>query len=314
MRIARLGITQIRHASRIRRSRRHAILAAAVPSAQSGPRARLVVGEGLHEPFAVDFDASGRMFIAEMRGNRVSVWDRGHADAAFDAVWRPAPPAARARRSDLCRRHVEQHGAPCRPGDRRGDAVCGHRSEGLRRRRRARDRRAVRLCLRHRDSRRNTLFIADLDNRRIRAVRPDDRHRRAPSPATATRACRSTAPTRGRSRWSTRAPWPSTPPDRSTSASAAATRCASSTRQGRIRTVAGTGEAGFGGDGGPALAGRHARPEAHQHRPRRLRADHRHREPRHPTLHPGDRHDRARRRYRREGRRRSRTAHPRRCS
>ena len=52
------------------------ILAVAVSAAQSGPRARLVVGAGLNEPFAVDFDATGRMFIAEMGGNRVSVWDQ----------------------------------------------------------------------------------------------------------------------------------------------------------------------------------------------------------------------------------------------
>jgi hypothetical protein len=48
----------------------------AVAAAQSGSRARLVVGVGLNEPFAVDFDGAGRMFIAEMGGNRVSIWDR----------------------------------------------------------------------------------------------------------------------------------------------------------------------------------------------------------------------------------------------
>ena len=52
------------------------LLLSTIATAQSGPRARLVVGEGLNEPFAVDFDAAGRMFIAEMGGNRVSVWDR----------------------------------------------------------------------------------------------------------------------------------------------------------------------------------------------------------------------------------------------
>ena len=52
------------------------ILVVAVSAAQSGPRARLVVGSGPNEPFAVDFDGAGRMFIAEMGGNRVSVWDR----------------------------------------------------------------------------------------------------------------------------------------------------------------------------------------------------------------------------------------------
>ncbi|MBK5298790.1 MAG: hypothetical protein JJE40_16670 [Vicinamibacteria bacterium] len=51
-------------------------LVTAVSVAQPWPRARLVVGSGLNEPFAVDFDGAGRMFIAEMGGNRVSVWDR----------------------------------------------------------------------------------------------------------------------------------------------------------------------------------------------------------------------------------------------
>ena len=52
------------------------ILSVASYAAQPGPRTRLVVGQGLNEPFAVDFDQAGRMFIAEMGGNRVSVWDR----------------------------------------------------------------------------------------------------------------------------------------------------------------------------------------------------------------------------------------------
>ena len=51
------------------------ILTAASSVAQPRPSARLIVGEGLNEPFAVDFDRSGRMFIAEMSGNRVSVFD-----------------------------------------------------------------------------------------------------------------------------------------------------------------------------------------------------------------------------------------------
>lgn len=49
----------------------------AVLAGQQGPRVRLVVGEGLHEPFAVDFDRGGRMFIAQMGGNRVSIWEHG---------------------------------------------------------------------------------------------------------------------------------------------------------------------------------------------------------------------------------------------
>lgn len=48
------------------------------PVAAAGePRATLVVGEGLREPFSVDFDAAGRLYIVEMAGNRVSVLDPG---------------------------------------------------------------------------------------------------------------------------------------------------------------------------------------------------------------------------------------------
>lgn len=58
-------------------------LAAAVPRAQTSPTVQLAAAGGLQEPFAVDFDADGRMYIAEMAGNRVSV--RG-ADGRFFRV------------------------------------------------------------------------------------------------------------------------------------------------------------------------------------------------------------------------------------
>jgi len=45
-------------------------------AAAAGPRVALVADEGLFEPFAVDFDRSGRVYVAEMGGNRVSVIDR----------------------------------------------------------------------------------------------------------------------------------------------------------------------------------------------------------------------------------------------
>ena len=45
--------------------------------AQPAPTTHLVVGEGLREPFAVDFDANGRMFIAEQAGHRVSAFGNG---------------------------------------------------------------------------------------------------------------------------------------------------------------------------------------------------------------------------------------------
>jgi sugar lactone lactonase YvrE len=41
----------------------------------AGERVALVAGEGLHEPFSLDFDADGRAYIAEMGGHRISVLD-----------------------------------------------------------------------------------------------------------------------------------------------------------------------------------------------------------------------------------------------
>jgi DNA-binding beta-propeller fold protein YncE len=42
-------------------------------------KASLVVGEGLKEPFGVDFDPAGNMYVVEMAGNRVSVLDKSGA-------------------------------------------------------------------------------------------------------------------------------------------------------------------------------------------------------------------------------------------
>jgi DNA-binding beta-propeller fold protein YncE len=53
-------------------------LALALLAAASG-QAVLVVGAGLNEPFAVDFDRAGHTYIAEMGGNRVSVLDASGA-------------------------------------------------------------------------------------------------------------------------------------------------------------------------------------------------------------------------------------------
>jgi DNA-binding beta-propeller fold protein YncE len=50
------------------------VLAAARGAAEPG-RAVLVVGEGLVEPFGVDFDAAGNAYIVQMSGHRVSVLD-----------------------------------------------------------------------------------------------------------------------------------------------------------------------------------------------------------------------------------------------
>ena len=42
-------------------------------------RAVLVAGEGLQEPFGVDFDQAGRTYIVEHAGNRVRVLERDGA-------------------------------------------------------------------------------------------------------------------------------------------------------------------------------------------------------------------------------------------
>ncbi len=42
----------------------------------SSPAIILVVGEGLNEPFAIDFDTRGHIFIVEHEGHRISMFDR----------------------------------------------------------------------------------------------------------------------------------------------------------------------------------------------------------------------------------------------
>src|SRR5258706_9707354 len=55
---------------------RNAVLLLLLSTAAPAGQAVLVVGAGLNEPFAVDFDRAGNAYIAEMGGNRVSVLDR----------------------------------------------------------------------------------------------------------------------------------------------------------------------------------------------------------------------------------------------
>lgn len=52
-------------------------------------RASLVVGEGLREPFGVDFDAAGNMYVVEMAGNRVSRLDAGGSLHGFAGTGEP---------------------------------------------------------------------------------------------------------------------------------------------------------------------------------------------------------------------------------
>ncbi len=223
----------------------------AVFAAQSGPRARLVVGEGLNEPFAVDFDATGRMFIAEMGGNRVSVWDRTRltplatpfngphhlltgldnfiyvADTWANMVRRVDPATGTVSRvAGTGQKGFSGDGGPAL------DAQFG----------------AVFALAIHA----GTLYLADLDNRRIRTVNlstgvvgtvagngdkgvPMDGADAKTQPLVDPRAVAVDAS--GRIYICERG--------------GHALRVVDA--NGRIRTVAGTGEPGFGGDGGPAL-------------------------------------------------------------
>ena len=227
------------------------ILLVALPAAQSGLRARLVVGEGLNEPFAVDFDAAGRMFIAEMGGNRVSVWDRSRltplstpftgphhllngpdnfiyvADTWSNVVRRVDPSTGAVTRfAGTGQKGFSGDGGPAL------DAQFG----------------AVFAIAIHA----GMLYIADLDNRRIRSVNlstgivgtvagngekgvPKDGADAKAQPLVDPRAVAVDA----------------------TGQIYICERGGHALRvvdgRGRIQTVAGTGEPGFGGDGGPAL-------------------------------------------------------------
>ena len=143
----------------------------AASAAQSGSRARLVVGEGLNEPFAVDFDRAGRMFIAEMSGNRVSIWDR---QAGLTPLATPfngphhliTGPDGDIYVADTWARMVRR----VDPATGAVTRVAGTGAEGVQRRRRSGDGRAVRRRLRRRIHAETKLYISDLDNRRIRTV------------------------------------------------------------------------------------------------------------------------------------------------
>ena len=82
-----------------------ALLALFAVGSVSSPtgKTELVAGEGLNEPFGVDFDRAGNVYVVEMGGNRVSVWTtRTDATASSRAPARRASPATAARRP----RHV----------------------------------------------------------------------------------------------------------------------------------------------------------------------------------------------------------------
>lgn len=244
-----------------------AVLLLSLLHAQTFPTTELVVGEGLREPFAVDFDAAGRMFIAEQAGHRVSVFhdrvltvlagageaglpeaDATGASAHFNGphhllvgpdrqlyvadtfnntVRRIDPVTGRVTR-------VAGTGEKGFGGD--GGPAADARLNGA-------------FAI---DIRNGTLYIADLGNRRIRAVDlasgiirtvagngergvPEDGAEATAAPLVDPRAV--AVDQAGRIYICERA--------------GHALRVVEA--DGRIRTVAGTGQPGFSGDGGPAL-------------------------------------------------------------
>ncbi len=245
------------------------LLAAAI--APSAERTVLVAGEGLNEPFAVDFDSEGNTYIAEMGGQRVSILDgsgklRVFAGTGERGMAGDGGPATRAlfngphhllvgpdgalyvadtwnhgvRRIDLKTgliRRVAGLGEPGFGGDGGSalDARFGH---------------VFNIAFRG-----NVLHLCDLDNRRIRAVDLDtgivttvagNGQRGVPVDGEDARAqplvdARAIAfDSRGRLYIAERGGHALRVVDPG----------------GRIRTVAGTGEAGFSGDDGPARAAR----------------------------------------------------------
>jgi DNA-binding beta-propeller fold protein YncE len=226
------------------------VLVASAFAPRSAPTARIVVGEGLSEPFAVAFDGD-RMFIAEHAGNRVSVWDGArlralpaafkgphHLIAAGDGVIYVADTW-----NNIVRGIDPASGVVTRVA---GTGIKGFAGDGG-------------LAIDAQfgsvfaiDIREKTLYIADLDNRRIRAI------------DTTTGLARTVAGN-GETGVPANGALATTQPlvdPRAVAVDAAgnvyicergghALRVVD--RAGRIRTVAGTGDAGFSGDGGPAL-------------------------------------------------------------
>lgn len=243
------------------------VLLAAVVGAQTSETTALVVGKGLREPFAVDFDAAGRMFIAEQAGHRVSVFDNGRVTVLAGAG-EAGPPEVEATGSaahfngphhllvgpdrqlyvadtfnNAVRRIDPASGRVTRfagTGEKGFSGDGGPAAE-------ARLNGAFAI-----DIRNGTLYIADLGNRRIRAVDlasgiirtaagngergvPEDGAQATASPLVDPRAV--AVDQAGRIYICERA--------------GHALRVVEA--DGRIRTVAGTGQPGFSGDGGHAL-------------------------------------------------------------
>jgi DNA-binding beta-propeller fold protein YncE len=249
------------------------LLAPAPAPAPATPEAKasLVVGEGLKEPFGVDFDAAGNMYVVEMGGNRVSVLLRSGAlrvlaGTGEEGLAGDGGPATEARFHGPHHLAVGPDGAlyvadtfnncvrriDLRTGLVRRVAGTGHKGfSGDGGPAVAAEFGAI-FALAFRG---NLLYLCDLDNRRIRAVDlgtgivttmagngaqgvPKDGGDARSEPLVDPRAV--AVDSRGNLYICERA--------------GHALRVVDPA--GKVRTVAGTGEAGFSGDDGPALLAR----------------------------------------------------------
>jgi DNA-binding beta-propeller fold protein YncE len=244
----------------------------AVATAASGPgRAVLVTGQGLSEPFGVAFDAGGNTYIVEMAGNRVTVLDpagkqsvlAGTGEKGFGGDGGPAA-AARfngphhlllgpdgalyvadtwnyaVRRIDLDTRVITTVAGTGVKGFAGDDGPARAAQFG-----------GVFSIAFHRGQ----LYICDLDNRRIRTVDP-----RSGVVSTVAGNGEKGVPQDGSDARAQPLVDPRAIAFDGKGNLYIAERGGHALRvvdpAGKIRTVAGTGEAGFGGDGGPARAAR----------------------------------------------------------
>jgi DNA-binding beta-propeller fold protein YncE len=251
------------------------VLALVVPATTA--KATLVVGEGLEEPFGVDFDSAGNMYVVEMAGNRVSVLDkegalRVLAGTGVAGLSGDEGPAAAARfrgphhlalgpdgalyvadTGNNCVRRIDLHtGIVTRVAGtgQKGFGGDGGRAEeaqfgGI-------------YAIAFHGS---VLYICDLDNRRIRAV-----DLRTGIVTTAAGNGQKGVPKDGEDARSQPLVDPRAVTVDSRGNIYVCERGGHALRvidpAGKIRTVAGTGEAGFSGDDGPAA---HARLNGPKH-------------------------------------------------
>jgi DNA-binding beta-propeller fold protein YncE len=250
-----------------------AVLLAALLLGPPTPVARvsLVVGAGLEEPFGVDFDAAGNMYVVEMGGNRVSVLDgagtlRVLAGTGEEGFGGDGGPAARARfhgphhlamgpdgalyvadTFNHCVRRIDlRTGIISRVAGTGEKGFAGDGGPALS----AQFGAIFSLAFRGK-----VLYLCDLDNRRIRAVDLGSGVVTTVAGSGAAGVPRDGADARSQPLVDPRAVAVDSRGNLYVCERAGHALRVVDT-DGRIHTVAGTGEAGFSGDDGPALRAR----------------------------------------------------------